>query len=119
MTWTAWRTYFVEFVQAIRTAFPDKQIVHNSVWYAGNGVGRDTDPHILAQNMAAGQSFGCLVVAHFVVKTSSIWSEALLVLVVVRILIQRPARETITRCLTSYVLALSFCVPTVCSLSWC
>jgi hypothetical protein len=53
MTWTAWRYYVAQFLQQVRQAFPNREILHNSVWYAGpNGV-RDADPGIQGQLAAA------------------------------------------------------------------
>jgi hypothetical protein len=44
-----WRRYFAEFMEEIRAAFPDKEIAHNAIWYAG---GRG-DPFIERQVRAA------------------------------------------------------------------
>jgi hypothetical protein len=35
MTFTNWQLYMVQFLQQIRAAVPNMQIVHNSIWYAG------------------------------------------------------------------------------------
>jgi hypothetical protein len=49
MTLEDWRRYFAEFAEEIRAAFPNKEIVHNIVWYAG-----PTDnPFILREIQAA------------------------------------------------------------------
>ncbi|MDP9055495.1 MAG: putative glycoside hydrolase family 15 protein [Acidobacteriota bacterium] len=53
MTWTAWRTYVAQFLTQIRQAFPNKEILHNSVWCAGPSGVRDLDPAIQAQIAAA------------------------------------------------------------------
>jgi hypothetical protein len=53
MTWSAWRYYIAQFVMQIRQAFPAKEIVHNSVWYAGPATVRDLDPAIQLQISAA------------------------------------------------------------------
>ncbi len=42
MTMLAWRTRVVEFVETVRTAFPDLQIWHNAIWYA-DSPGFDND----------------------------------------------------------------------------
>ncbi len=34
MTLSDWRRYFAEFMEQIRAAFPDAEIVHNVIWYA-------------------------------------------------------------------------------------
>jgi len=48
MTYSAWQSYIVGFVQAIRSAFPTKEIIHNSVWYSG-GSQRDNNPYVIQQ----------------------------------------------------------------------
>jgi hypothetical protein len=53
MTWAAWRDYVAQFVVQIRQAFPSKEIVHNSVWFAGPTGIRDLDPAIQLQIAAA------------------------------------------------------------------
>jgi hypothetical protein len=53
MTWSAWRNYVAQFVKQIRQAFPTREIVHNSVWFAGPDGVRDLDPAIQAQIAAA------------------------------------------------------------------
>ena len=53
MTWSAWRNYIAQFVMQIRQAFPGKEIVHNSVWFAGPDGVRDLDPAIKLQISAA------------------------------------------------------------------
>jgi hypothetical protein len=35
MTTANWRRYFAEFMEEIRAAFPEIEIAHNSIWYAG------------------------------------------------------------------------------------
>lgn len=35
MTPNAWMAYFATFVEAVRAAFPDKELCHNSQWFAG------------------------------------------------------------------------------------
>jgi hypothetical protein len=53
MTWGAWRYYVAQFAMQIRQAFPNKEIVHNSVWFAGPTGIRDADPAIQLQISAA------------------------------------------------------------------
>ena len=48
MTEPAWRRYVAEFVEAVRTAFPGVEIVHNAIWYVG-----DDDPFVARQIAAA------------------------------------------------------------------
>jgi Ricin-type beta-trefoil lectin domain-like/Hypothetical glycosyl hydrolase family 15 len=52
MTNSAWQSYIVGFVQAIRNAFPNKEIVHNSLWFAG-GSQRDNNPYVIQEIQAA------------------------------------------------------------------
>lgn len=51
MTWTAWRNYMATFMEELRAAVPGYEIVHNSVWYAGDG--RTSDPYVRRQIAAA------------------------------------------------------------------
>ena len=53
MTWAAWRNYVAQFLKQIRQAFPTREIVHNSVWFAGPDGVRDLDPAIQTQIAAA------------------------------------------------------------------
>lgn len=53
MTWGDWRRYIAEFTEQIRAAFPDIEIVHNSIWFAGPAGVRDLDPYIQRQIAAA------------------------------------------------------------------
>jgi hypothetical protein len=49
MTWAAWRGYIAQFTKEIRAAFPNTELVENTVWFAGpNGI-RDADPAIQQQ----------------------------------------------------------------------
>src|SRR3954454_640469 len=48
MTWPAWKGYMADFVTEVRTAFPDVEIIHNAIWFAG-----DSDPDIARQLRAA------------------------------------------------------------------
>jgi hypothetical protein len=49
MTWDAWRAYVAQFLTQVRQSFPGREIVHNSVWYAGPDGVRDQDPSIQKQ----------------------------------------------------------------------
>ncbi len=48
MTLADWRRYFAEFTEQIRAAFPNAEIVHNSLWWVP-----DTDPFAARQLKAA------------------------------------------------------------------
>jgi hypothetical protein len=37
MTWADWKRYLADFTEQIRAAFPEQEIVHNAVWFAGDG----------------------------------------------------------------------------------
>jgi hypothetical protein len=52
MTTTAWRSYMATFMEELRAAVPNAEILHNSVWYAVWGP-RDTDPYVQRQIRAA------------------------------------------------------------------
>jgi len=49
MTLGDWRRYFAEFMEEIRAAFPDAEIAHNAIWFAGPV----DDPYIQRQIAAA------------------------------------------------------------------
>jgi hypothetical protein len=49
MTLTNWRRYFAEFLEEVRAAFPNIEIAHNAIWYAGS----PSDPHIRRQIAAS------------------------------------------------------------------
>lgn len=49
MTLQDWRRYLAEFMEQIRSAFPDAEIAHNAIWFAGDL----DDPHIRRQTGAA------------------------------------------------------------------
>jgi hypothetical protein len=49
MTLGDWRRYFAEFMEEVRAAFPDLEIAHNAIWYAGPTA----DPYIQRQMRAA------------------------------------------------------------------
>lgn len=48
MTIDDWRRYMVEFMEAVRAAFPDHEIAHNLIWYADSD-----DPWVRRQIQAA------------------------------------------------------------------
>jgi hypothetical protein len=52
MTARAWRGYVAGFVEEIRRALPGAELVHNSIWFAVDGV-RDADPDVRRQIAAA------------------------------------------------------------------
>jgi hypothetical protein len=52
MTPVAWRGYMATFMEELRAAVPNAEILHNSVWYAVWGP-RDTDPYVKRQIKAA------------------------------------------------------------------
>ena len=52
MTYDAWKGYIADFTQQIRQAFPNKEILHNSIWYAG-GPNRDYDWNVIRQIQSA------------------------------------------------------------------
>lgn len=47
MTWARWRGYMVDLLTELRAAIPGYEIVHNSVWYAGDH--RLADPYVRRQ----------------------------------------------------------------------
>ncbi len=48
MTLSDWRRYMAEFMEEVRAAFADKEIVHNAIWYAD-----PDDPYVQRQMAAA------------------------------------------------------------------
>jgi hypothetical protein len=48
MTEADWRRYMAEFTEEIRAAMPDKEIVHNALWFAGHD-----DPSVRRELLAA------------------------------------------------------------------
>ena len=48
MTEANWRRYMAEFTEQIRAAFPQKEIVHNAIWYVGV-----SDPYVQRELVAA------------------------------------------------------------------
>ncbi|HEY7453283.1 MAG TPA: putative glycoside hydrolase [Thermoleophilaceae bacterium] len=56
MTLAGWRRYIADFTEQIDRTFPDKEIVHNAIWYAGCGAERGScwsDPQIRRQLLSA------------------------------------------------------------------
>ncbi|MFT4034874.1 MAG: putative glycoside hydrolase [Patulibacter sp.] len=54
MSTVDWRRAMAEFVEQVRAAVPsDKEILHNSIWYAAQGEGRDSDQYVQRQIAAA------------------------------------------------------------------
>lgn len=51
MTYDAWRDYIAGFTQQIRSAFPDKEITHNVIWFSDNDS--TSDPAITRQIQSA------------------------------------------------------------------
>jgi hypothetical protein len=49
MTLTDWRRYFAQFLEEVRAAFPNIEIAHNAIWYAGS----PSDPHVRRQIAAS------------------------------------------------------------------
>lgn len=52
MTTQAWEKYFADFMTQVRKAFPNAEILHNSIWYAGSGA-RGSDPYVQQEIKAA------------------------------------------------------------------
>ena len=52
LTVEAWKENVAQFCEEIRAAFPDIEILHNSIWYAG-GPSRDSDPSVARELRAA------------------------------------------------------------------
>jgi hypothetical protein len=51
MTYDAWRNYIAGFTQQIRSAFPDKEITHNVIWFSDDDS--TSDPAITRQIQSA------------------------------------------------------------------
>jgi uncharacterized protein (TIGR03437 family) len=49
MTYAAWRNYVAAFVEQIRAAMPNLQLMENTIWYAGPPGVLDADPAIQSQ----------------------------------------------------------------------
>jgi hypothetical protein len=52
MPYEDWKSHVAEFCEEIRRAFPDSEILHNAIWYAG-GPKRDSDPSVARELQAA------------------------------------------------------------------
>lgn len=52
MTTAGWQNYMVTFLEKIRSALPNAEIVHNSVWFEG-GANRDYNPLVIREIQAA------------------------------------------------------------------
>jgi hypothetical protein len=52
MTFEEWKDSVATFCEEIRAAFPDVEILHNAIWYAG-GPSRDSDPSVARELQAA------------------------------------------------------------------
>jgi hypothetical protein len=52
MTVTAWEHYFADFMTQIRSALPNAEILHNSIWYSGSG-NPGSDPYVQQEIKAA------------------------------------------------------------------
>ena len=52
MTWEDWRRYVAEFVEEIRAALPQAELLHNTIWFAVQPV-RSDDPYVRRQIAAA------------------------------------------------------------------
>jgi putative glycosyl hydrolase-like family 15 (GHL15) protein/Big-like domain-containing protein len=53
MSDAAWKTYFAQFMEQVRAAFPGVEIVHNAVWFTGGGQHDGTQPEIAREIAAA------------------------------------------------------------------
>ncbi|MDP8943057.1 MAG: putative glycoside hydrolase family 15 protein [Actinomycetota bacterium] len=53
MSYARWRKSVAAFVVEIRRALPGVEIVHNSIWFGGHRVGRDSDRYVRRQIRAA------------------------------------------------------------------
>jgi hypothetical protein len=52
MTAAAWRDAMATFMEQLRTALPEAELLHNSIWYAGEAA-RDRDPAVRRQIAAS------------------------------------------------------------------
>lgn len=52
MTAMAWEKYFADFMAQVRTALPNAEILHNSLWFAGTGD-PGSDPYVQQEIKAA------------------------------------------------------------------
>jgi hypothetical protein len=53
MTLDNWRRYMAEFMEFVKQNLSGYEICHNSIWFAGGDSGRDSNPYIHRQLMAA------------------------------------------------------------------
>lgn len=53
MTDDAWKAYFAEFMEQVRSALPGVEITHNAVWFAGGGQHDASNPYIAREVRAA------------------------------------------------------------------
>jgi hypothetical protein len=53
MTADDWRRAMADFTEQIRREIPNAEILHNSIWYAGQGAGRDSNPEVQRQIASA------------------------------------------------------------------
>jgi hypothetical protein len=53
MTDTAWKTYFADFMEQLRQALPNAEIVHNSRWFDGGANHDASNPYVARQIKAA------------------------------------------------------------------
>jgi Hypothetical glycosyl hydrolase family 15 len=53
MTDEAWKAYFAEFMEQVRSALPGVEITHNAVWFAGGGQHDASNPSIAREVRAA------------------------------------------------------------------
>lgn len=53
MTADDWRKAMADFTEQIRRELPSTEILHNSIWYAGQGAGRDANPDVQRQIASA------------------------------------------------------------------
>ena len=52
MTYTNWKRYVAEFMEQVRNAFPDMEILHNVIWFA-SAPQREADPYVRRELAAA------------------------------------------------------------------
>lgn len=52
MTYTDWKRYVAEFMEQVRKALPDMDILHNAIWFA-SAPQRESDPYVRRELMAA------------------------------------------------------------------
>ena len=52
MTVTAWEGYFATYMERLRSAFPTKELCHNSLWFAG-GAQSYNNPRVIREIQAS------------------------------------------------------------------